>query len=332
MGDQDSYFRSMDAALKHPSGQAKGGEPCIICSNPIPRTAHWKQRDRHVCSSNCNERLRRRYRRGSPTIDASRVAAAIAAAGPKPNPRISGPRVFRTIDEPETDRLPIEWEGYGPLPGDIVERYGVVTMYEVRDMPEDFHTSRVIIAYTPEAEQAFMAGATAEGHYSSLVIGPITEEGLLHGQLFTHKFLCQGVLCEWRRERVTDLHLDGVDRFYWDCWAAVPVDAPRYPEPMHSPRYRAEMDRRRRLPSNTAKQERRARAEARVEHFDPLEVYERDGWMCRICGSEIDRAVLRPDPLSASLDHVVPLSRGGDHTQENSVPAHLRCNIRKSAE
>lgn len=35
--------------------------------------------------------------------------------------------------------------------------------------------------------------------------------------------------------------------------------------------------------------------------------------------------------MSASLDHVVPLSKGGDHTRSNSVVAHLICNIRKSS-
>jgi 5-methylcytosine-specific restriction endonuclease McrA len=91
------------------------------------------------------------------------------------------------------------------------------------------------------------------------------------------------------------------------------------------------MDRRRRVSSNAAKHERRAREEAKIERFDPLEVYKRDGWLCGICGAEVDPAVLHPDPMSASLDHVVPLSKGGDHTRENSVLAHLICNIRKSA-
>ncbi len=139
------------------------------------------------------------------------------------------------------------------------------------------------------------------------------------------------MLCEWRRERVTDLQPDGVDYFFWECYAAVPVSAPRYPEPMHSARYRAEMDRRRRVGSNAAKHERRAREDAAIERFDPLEVYDRDDWTCGICGKTVDPKVLYPDGMSASLDHVVPLSKGGDHTRSNSVLAHLICNIRKSA-
>lgn len=226
--------------------------------------------------------------------------------------------------------LPIEWEGYGPLEGDVVERYGIVTLYKVVDMPPDYFTARVVVAMV-ESGEMFLTGATDEGFSSSLVIGPHGPDGQRHDDLFGHAFTTQGVRCEWRRELITDLHPDGAFHFRWECYAAVPVNAPSYPDPMHSPRYRAEMDRRKRVSSNTSRHERRARQDARIDRFDPLDVYERDGWMCQICGSEVDREVLHPDPLSATLDHVVPLSRGGDHTAENSVLAHLRCNLLKSA-
>src|ERR1019366_8308524 len=56
------------------------------------------------------------------------------------------------------------------------------------------------------------------------------------------------------------------------------------------------------------------------------QVYERDGWMCGICHKPIDKALRYPDPMSASLDHVVPVSYGGEHTESNSQAAHLQCN------
>lgn len=68
------------------------------------------------------------------------------------------------------------------------------------------------------------------------------------------------------------------------------------------------------------------------EPVDRLKVFERDGWLCMLCMLPIDPDVKWPDPLSASLDHVVPLSRGGDHTYLNTQCAHLRCNIIKGAE
>ncbi|WP_423797180.1 HNH endonuclease [Mycobacteroides abscessus] len=35
--------------------------------------------------------------------------------------------------------------------------------------------------------------------------------------------------------------------------------------------------------------------------------------------------------MSASLDHVVPMSLGGDHLSTNVQCAHLKCNMDKGA-
>ncbi len=43
----------------------------------------------------------------------------------------------------------------------------------------------------------------------------------------------------------------------------------------------------------------------------------------------IDRLLKYPDPDSLSLDHVMPLARGGEHAIDNVQAAHLRCNVRK---
>jgi len=45
----------------------------------------------------------------------------------------------------------------------------------------------------------------------------------------------------------------------------------------------------------------------------------------------VDAELRFPDPLSASLDHVLPLARGGRHTRENVRLTHLRCNVRRGA-
>lgn len=55
-------------------------------------------------------------------------------------------------------------------------------------------------------------------------------------------------------------------------------------------------------------------------------VYERDGWLCQICGRPINRAVPAPHPMSASIDHVIPLDLGGAHCEENWQCAHFICN------
>lgn len=51
---------------------------------------------------------------------------------------------------------------------------------------------------------------------------------------------------------------------------------------------------------------------------------------CGICGEEIDDRPW-PDPLCRSLDHIVPVARGGSHSQENLQWTHLVCNQRKGA-
>lgn len=64
--------------------------------------------------------------------------------------------------------------------------------------------------------------------------------------------------------------------------------------------------------------------------LDPLTVYERDGWRCGICKRQISKRLTYPHPRSVSLDHIVPLSWGGEHVWENVQPAHLECNMTKS--
>lgn len=60
------------------------------------------------------------------------------------------------------------------------------------------------------------------------------------------------------------------------------------------------------------------------------EIRERDKNRCHLCGDKVqDKAW--PHPLSPSLDHVVPLSRGGIHDPDNVRLAHLRCNVEKGA-
>lgn len=57
-----------------------------------------------------------------------------------------------------------------------------------------------------------------------------------------------------------------------------------------------------------------------------IEVHERDRWICQICGDPTTRAWDCNDPLSATLDHIKPRSRGGGDNIENLRTAHARCN------
>ena len=74
---------------------------------------------------------------------------------------------------------------------------------------------------------------------------------------------------------------------------------------------------------------RAARSGADVERFANAEIYERDNWACGICEQAVDRSLAYPDPMSVSLDHIIPLSLGGSHTRDNVRCSHLTCNVRR---
>lgn len=77
---------------------------------------------------------------------------------------------------------------------------------------------------------------------------------------------------------------------------------------------------------------RRIRSQRRAETFDgvtDIEILERDRWRCGICGQRIGTSFKYPHPRSKSIDHVIPLSQGGDDTAANKRAAHLGCNTRR---
>lgn len=69
---------------------------------------------------------------------------------------------------------------------------------------------------------------------------------------------------------------------------------------------------------------------ATVERFDPYEVFERDQWICQLCGDSVDKDLKFPELMSRSLDHIVPLTRGGEHSRANTQLTHFLCNARKN--
>ena len=51
---------------------------------------------------------------------------------------------------------------------------------------------------------------------------------------------------------------------------------------------------------------------------------------CGICGQPIDYDMPYLDPMSYTVDHIVPWSHGGDDTIDNKQAAHRICNRMKS--
>jgi hypothetical protein len=61
------------------------------------------------------------------------------------------------------------------------------------------------------------------------------------------------------------------------------------------------------------------------------EIYERDRGLCRLCALPVDQSLRWPNQGTASIDHIVPVSRGGSESGENYQLAHLRCNQARQA-
>lgn len=64
--------------------------------------------------------------------------------------------------------------------------------------------------------------------------------------------------------------------------------------------------------------------------YDPIEIYERDGWRCQLCRKPIKKKLKWPHPGSPSTDHLIPLADGGVDAPVNVAAAHLGCNQKKN--
>lgn len=54
--------------------------------------------------------------------------------------------------------------------------------------------------------------------------------------------------------------------------------------------------------------------------------------LCWLCGHPLNKTLPRDHPLAAVVDHVIPLSKGGDPLDRaNLRAAHRRCNATKGA-
>ncbi len=161
-----------------------------------------------------------------------------------------------------------------------------------------------------------------------------------------------GVPSDLRPLGVTDPQVNPMpppkDREYQRRWKAAHPDSvrrykklwrKRHPEAMRSERmrwarrHREDIKRRWRTwehahPRTCNPERLRAKAQRRrarkygngpVERIDRFGLWKRDRGLCGICG----RAIPRDE---SSIDHIIPLARGGTHTWNNVQLAHLRCN------
>lgn len=134
------------------------------------------------------------------------------------------------------------------------------------------------------------------------------------------------VVCERRRgysERSAGRNKERAKKWYWENRdrALANVKSRRRRLSETSPEWQAsERDR-----AVQKAHRRRAQAvEAGVEPYRREDIFNRDGWRCHICS----RHVARKD---ASIDHLIPISKGGSDAPANVRIAHLSCNISRGA-
>jgi len=77
----------------------------------------------------------------------------------------------------------------------------------------------------------------------------------------------------------------------------------------------------------------RRRAKFKEQYVEDVRLdvlYARDKAKCGICGKKVPPVGSLPrkrDPRMASIDHVVPLVEGGQHSYANTRLSHYRCNL-----
>lgn len=53
--------------------------------------------------------------------------------------------------------------------------------------------------------------------------------------------------------------------------------------------------------------------------------------VCGICGRPVDKTLKSPHPLSAVVDHIIPVAKGGHPSDISNLQlAHRQCNAQKS--
>lgn len=75
----------------------------------------------------------------------------------------------------------------------------------------------------------------------------------------------------------------------------------------------------------------RVKYQTKGKPFNPISVLLRDGWRCQLCGVSTPQSRRgKRYNNSPELDHIIPVSKGGEHSMQNTQCLCRRCNLMKS--
>lgn len=88
----------------------------------------------------------------------------------------------------------------------------------------------------------------------------------------------------------------------------------------------------RRRQEKRTREHKKREAAANSPVFTDWQVFVRDKWLCQLCGCKVRKVVGECNYFGeATIDHIVPLSRGGRHSMANCQTACRECNVAKGA-
>lgn len=333
MTSDEPYWDWMDSQLKQPS-RAVGGEPCLVCGSVIESGAPWKYRDRHVCSGRCNKTLIRRWKKNVGTGAAPAFAIPLELVAVTSDEAQRAPRLFSTS---QTAEFPYEHARF-PVEGDVIERHGHHTAYVplssvpyrgtfadhvMRSLNQDGANALGVVHEESRAWTLWFRrpdGTPAKIGLGKVFVGDsvLPDSGplpLAGGPIYLS------------REQIRDVDTNG--EFTWTALTF----SPKTSERLWAPTFEATSAQRTRINrargSYLARQRAQGLLDADADRVDPFVIYERDNWTCQLCLQPIDRGLQWPNPWTATLDHIKPVSRQGPHSESNLQAAHWICNLQK---
>lgn len=66
-----------------------------------------------------------------------------------------------------------------------------------------------------------------------------------------------------------------------------------------------------------------------VDKVEVRVLFDRDRGVCQLCRKRVKLGLKYPNPGMASIDHIIPVSDGGEHSYRNTQLVHLGCNLAK---